>query len=494
MTTRLSNNTLHELSPRCPVPRYRRNGLGAGIVHIGVGGFNRSHLCVYLDDLLERGDSGEWAEFGVGLMEADQALHDALAAQDYLYGVLARDAEQQSYRVIGSLLGHLYAPGQTEEVIRRLGAPETKIISLTVTEGGYFVDDATKEFQAHHEAVKRDFENPGNPRTWLGFVAAAAEQRMRAGAGFTLLSCDNLRGNGDTAKAALLAYAELCSSGLRRWIETNVSFPNSMVDRITPRTTQADRETIARDFGVDDLAPVVCEPFRQWVLEDNFAAGRPRWEQAGAHFTGQVELYEKTKMRLLNGGHFAIAYCSALLDIEFVADAMADDDIRRLLQGFLAEAATTLHDLPGVSLSDYSAGVLHRFANPAIRDQVARICSDGSAKISKYVVPTVWDLLAEKKPVQVFALVIASWLRYLQAATESGRAIAIEDTGCQGIAQLIQAGKLRAALADPLVFGSLAAEFPAFAAAVEEQFAILNQSGVRAAIRRCLKEPVLAPN
>ena len=141
---------------------------------------------------------------------------------------------------------------------------------------------------------------------------------MRAGAGFTLLSCDNLRGNGDTAKAALLAYAELCSSGLRRWIETNVSFPNSMVDRITPRTTQADRETIARDFGVDDLAPVVCEPFRQWVLEDNFAAGRPRWEQAGAQFTGQVELYEKTKMRLLNGGHFAIAYCSALLDLSLI--------------------------------------------------------------------------------------------------------------------------------------------------------------------------------
>jgi mannitol 2-dehydrogenase len=476
------------------VPRYDRKRSIPGIVHIGVGGFNRSHLCVYLDDLLAMQVGGKrWAEFGVGLLPGDKQIHEALDSQDYIYGVLERDTGMQSYRVIGSLAGHLYAPEQHEAVLQRMTAPECEIISLTVTEGGYFLDDASGAFLADHPAVLHDLENPAKPQTWLGFVAEAAARRSaNGGAPLTLLSCDNLQGNGHAARTALLAFAAMRSNDLGTWIEANVAFPNSMVDRITPRTTEDDRDGIAQNFGVVDLSPVVCEPFRQWVLEDEFAAGRPAWEQVGVKMTTDVAPYERTKMRLLNGGHFCIAYCAALLGIPYVADALADPLLRALLTQFLAEVRPTLRDLPGIDLNDYSASVIQRFSNATIRDQIARICSDGSAKVPKFILPSLADLLAAgthpRILPRILPLVLASWLRYSRGFAEDGTTYAIADPGVAALAPFLAAGGSDAALALQVrpIFGDLAAQYPHFAVAVRKYLDEFRTDGVRATLTRAL--------
>jgi mannitol 2-dehydrogenase len=458
-------------------------------VHIGVGGFNRSHLAVYLDDLLEIGGENRWAEYGVGLLPADRGIHDALAAQDFLYGVLERDVGIENYRVIGSLVGHLYAPQEPEAVIARLAAPECRIISLTVTEGGYFLDDGSREFLAADAAIRRDLENPSQPTTWLGYVAAAVVRRKeQQGAPFTLLSCDNLQANGDTARKALLAFAELRGGGLRSWIETHVAFPNSMVDRITPRTTDEDRERIAAKFGVHDWSPVVTEPFRQWVLEDEFAAERPPWERVDVKMTTDVAPYEKTKMRLLNGGHFCIAYVAALLGFETVAEAVADAQLRELLTQFLAEVRGTLRDLPGIDLEEYAASVVRRFANPAIGDQIARICSDGSAKVTKFILPALVDLLESQAEPRILPLVIASWLRYQLGVAEDGRRYVIADPGVSVLDALVAAGAQSAsdALAVRPVFGNVGVWYPELAPSIQNELDNLRTIGVRASLAKAL--------
>ena len=321
----LCNSMLSRIPDSVVIPRYDRELVRPRLVHIGAGGFNRSHLCVYLDDLLSCTASQHWGEFGIGLLAPDKQINQALACQDHLYGVLELEGHGDKYRVIGSLVGHFYAPECTATVLERLSATECSIVSLTVTEGGYFIEDASGRFLADHPDIQHDLAHPDAPRTWLGYVAAAALRRMQADGGpFTLLSCDNLQSNGATARKALLAYADGCSAELRRWIENNVTFPNSMVDRITPKTTEEDRDRIARKFGVEDKAPVVCESFRQWVLEDDFAAGRPAWHLVGAQMTSDVAPYEETKMRLLNGGHFAIGYAADLVGLNYIFEAAGD--------------------------------------------------------------------------------------------------------------------------------------------------------------------------
>jgi mannitol 2-dehydrogenase len=487
----ISNRTLSQLSGGVAVPRYQRAGVVPGIVHIGVGGFNRSHLAVYLDDLLgldgllgietaERRGKKRWGEFGIGLMAGDRAIHEALVEQDYLYGVLERDAQVENYRVIGSLVGHHFAPEDSEAVIRQLASPECEIVSLTVTEGGYFQDDGggpgtPQSFRADDAAIRRDLENPGSPATWVGYVAAAAERRRQAGGrAFTLMSCDNLQGNGEAARRALLGFAELRGGGLRQWIEARVAFPNSMVDRITPRTSEADRERIAERFGVRDRTPVVTEPFRQWVLEDEFAAGRPEWEQAGVKMTAEVAPYEKTKMRLLNGGHFCIAYFAALLGMETVAQAVEDGLLRELLMQFLAEVRMTLRELPGIDLEEYARSVVERFSNPAIGDQIARICGDGPAKVTKFILPTLRDLLEAQERPRILPLVIASWMEYEENA-EAGEA----DTEKKAEAR-------RAAVA--AVMGGIGVEIPEIVATIKREQENLQAVGVRATLRKALRE------
>ena len=487
----LRNSTLGRLPALVARPAYDRGLLFPGLVHIGVGGFNRSHLAVYLDDLLNQGEAERWGEFGVGLLPADERIHAGLAEQDFLYGLLQVDSGEESYRVVGSLVGHLYAPQASEGVLERLASDACAIVSLTVTEGGYFIEDATGRFVDDHEEVRHDLEHPATPRTWLGYVAEAASRRMKRGGGpFTLLSCDNLQANGATARKALLSFAEARGAGLRRWMETNISFPNSMVDRITPRTTEENRAAIASNFGVLDLVPVVSEPFRQWVLEDAFAAERPAWERAGALLTSDVSPYEMTKMRLLNGGHSALGYAAELLGYSTIADAAGDPALRQLLMRFMAEARPTLKALPGIDLEAYSASIVQRFSNAAIRDQAERICSDGCAKMAKFMVPTLRDLLAEGSSPRILPFAIAIWLHYLSGRDENGRSLKISDPSLEYLRPFLDAGGGDAGLALAVrpLFGELAFTYPRLLSQVQAGLDALRSQGVRAAMAQTLEE------
>lgn len=485
----LRSSNLERVSSRAIVPAYDRAALVPAIVHIGAGGFNRSHLAVYLDDLLGRDDTARFAECGIGLRPRDSKIHAALAAQDHLYTLLIRDAEQKSARIIGSIIEHLYAPDSHEAVINRMSSAECAIVSLTVTEGGYFIDDGSGAFVDEHPDIQFDLAHPVTPRTFLGYLAEAANRRMVGGIEpFTVMSCDNVQLNGSVARNALLSFAEMRSPGLRRWIERNVAFPNSMVDRITPATTDADREFISAHFGISDLSPVVCEPFRQWVIENEFSSARPPWELVGAQLTSDVRPFEAIKMRLLNGGHSAIAYLAALLGHTYVSQAVDDPLLRAVLEQFLDEVTCTLPQAPGVDVAEYKKSIVRRFSNPTIRDQIPRICSEGSAKIAKFIVPTVRDLLVLAQKRRIVSFVVAAWLYAMRGIDEEGRATQIVDSSAHLFADFVRSGcrDERAAFGVRSVFGDLGAADNPFITDVKYDLDSLHSSGVREATSRAL--------
>jgi mannitol 2-dehydrogenase len=487
----LSNFALSRLHASIARPLYDRRRMVPGLVHIGAGAFNRSHLAVYLDDLLAFEHEPRWGEFAVGLLAADREIHRGLATQDHLYSLMQMDTGDETLRVVGSLVGHLYAPADPEAVLERMTAPECTIISLTVTEGGYFIEDASGRFLDEHIDLRHDLEDVSAPRTWLGYVTEAAARRMQMGRGpFTLLSCDNLQGNGSVARKALLAFAEARSAALRRWIEDSVTFPCSMVDRITPRTTNENRITIARKFGVEDAVPVVCEPFRQWVLEDSFAAPRPAFERAGAQLTANVAPYEKVKMRLLNGGHSTLGYFADLLGLHFIRDAATDALLRRLLKAYMEEVKPTVPKLSGIDVDDYADTVVRRFSNAAIGDQVARICSQGCAKVAKFLAPPLADLLRSGGTPRVLPLVIAGWLHYQRGANEDGQPMTMADEQAALLKPFVESGytSARLALQVPALFGNLAAEFPGWVATVQHNLEMLCANGVRVTIAAVLDQ------
>ena len=487
----LSNSALAQLDASIGRPSYERAKAMPRLVHVGAGGFNRSHLAVYLDDLLGLPGEPRWGEVGVGLLLPDREIHDGLASQDGLYSLMEMESGNEHLRVVGSLVEHLYAPDQTEAVLARMAAAECAIISLTVTEGGYFLEDATGRFLSDSADVRQDLEHPKSPVTWLGYVAEAAERRRALGRGpFTLLSCDNLQGNGAMARRALMAFAELRGAGLPQWIERNVTFPCSMVDRITPRTTEENRALILERFGVVDRTPVVCEPFRQWVLEDHFAAGRPAFEDVGVEMTKDVVPYEKMKMRILNGGHSTLGYFADLLGIGFIHEAAADEQLHRLLLAYIEEVKPVVPRLPGIDLDTYAATVVRRFSNTAIHDQVSRICSEGCAKIAKFLVPSLADLLRGGSMPRILSLVIAGWLHYQRGADEQGRAMVMADAQAPLLKPFVKAGccDARSVLEESAVFGSLAAEFPAWASRVQQYLECLRARGVRPTIATVLDD------
>jgi mannitol 2-dehydrogenase len=487
----LRNSTLSQLPESIDRPLYDRRCLVPGLVHIGAGAFNRSHLAVYLDDLLKHADEPRWGELAVGLLPADMEINKGLTAQEDLYSLMQMDTGEESLRVVGSLAGHLYAPEDPDAVLARMTAAECSIISLTVTEGGYFIEDSSGRFLEEHQDIHHDLENPATPRTWLGYVAEAAARRMQMDRGpFTLLSCDNLQGNGKIARKALLAFAGARSGALQRWIEEHVSFPCSMVDRITPRMTDENRIAIAAKFGVEDAVPVVCEPFRQWILEDEFAAPRPAFERVGAQMTTDVASYEKMKMRLLNGGHSTLGYFADLLGLNLIRDAAADPLLRRLLKAYMDEVKPAVPKLPGIDLNEYADTVMRRFANTAIRDQVARICSEGCAKMTKFLAPPLTDLLRSGSSPRVLPLVIAGWLHYQRGIDERGRTMTMADGQVELLKAFIESGCGSAVLAlqVPALFANLTADFPAWAATVQRDLEMMRANGVRATIATVLDQ------
>jgi mannitol 2-dehydrogenase len=398
---RLGQDRLAEIAASgIPVPTYDRTSLQPAIVHVGVGGFHRAHLAVYVHELASRG-SGVGI-VGLGLLAADAEMAAALRGQDCLYTLIEKDVGEPSAQVIGSITRFVHAPAAHDTAAWELiAAPDTAILSLTVTESGY--------------AEPPGMEGAAGGRTTFDRIAAALAIRRDRGAGpLTILSCDNLPRNGDAARAATLSAAGRLDRTLPQWVEDQCTFPNSMVDRITPATAPEDREWLRDSAGIDDAWPVVSEPFRQWVMEDDFATDRPPWDEAGALFTDRIDDWEQYKLRMLNAGHSSIAYLSALAGITYVHEALAVPAIRTFLEGLLnREAIPTLVEIPGHPREEYAACVVERFANPGVRDQIARVCIDGSAKFPTFLIPTIEWQMEHGGPIDRAATALAGWARYL---------------------------------------------------------------------------------
>jgi fructuronate reductase/mannitol 2-dehydrogenase len=452
----LNDRTAASLAGRLDVPAYDRAALTPAIVHIGVGGFHRAHQAVYLDDLARIGHTG-WGEIGVGLRST--TIRDALTPQDGLFTVVERGARGDAARVVGSMIGYRYAPDDPQAVLDVLADRRTRIVTLTITGGGYHVD-STGVFRGDEPAVLADLASPTVPTTAAGYLVEALDRRRRAGLpGFTVLSCDNLPDNGACARASVLGFARLRDDRLARWIDANVSFPASMVDRITPETDDAVRRLVADLFDVRDRSPVVTEPFRQWVVEDDFCQGRPPLEDVGVQFVGDVAPYRLMKTRLLNAGHSALGYLGVLTGgYRTTSEAMANPLIADYLAVLMREeVAPLLPAVPGVDLGAYQRTVLERFANPRISDQLSRLCGRGSTKMPAYLLPSLHEARRQGRPALLLTLAVAAWSCYLRGYDLSGNPIDVRDARRDALQALAMAGgnDPRPLLADRAVFGRL---------------------------------------
>ncbi|CAN7465000.1 mannitol dehydrogenase family protein [Neorhizobium sp. LjRoot104] len=427
MTVKLSLASLNDAAATAAVPAYDPKGLTAGILHFGVGNFHRAHQAIYLDDLFNTGRAHDWAIIGAGVMPSDGAMRDKLKAQDFLTTVVEQDNNRTAARITAPMID-IIAPGDVATLIETLADPNIRIVSMTITEGGYFID-ASGAFNPAHPAIAEDGRNPANPKTVFGLILAGLKERKARGiTPFTIMSCDNIPGNGEVTENAVIGLAKLSDPEFAHWIHQNVAFPNSMVDRITPATGQREIDILRQDFGIDDNWPVFCEEFKQWVMEDKFPAGRPRLEEVGVQFVADVAPYELMKIRILNGGHAAIAYPAALLDIHFVHEAME----HKLIRGFLEklekdEIIPVIPPVPNTNLIDYYKLIERRFSNPKIGDTIPRLAQDGSNRQPKFILPSTADRLAKGQDIIGLSLVSALWCRYFAGTSDSGKEIVFND-------------------------------------------------------------------
>ena len=447
---------------------------------------------MYLDRLMRAGRAMDWGICGVGILPGDARMRDALAAQDHTYSLtLKHPGGRRETSVIGAVHDYLLAPEDPEAVLAVMSAPTTRIVSLTITEGGYNVDDDTGEFRTQTPGALHDAAHPHRPTTAVGYVVEALRRRRTAGtAPFTVMSCDNLPGNGRVARTAVVAQAAMSDPDLAAWIEKHVAFPNCMVDRITPVTTQADVDELAA-AGIADAWPVTCEPFAQWVLEDDFPAGRPPWEEVGVQMVDDVVPYELMKLRLLNASHQGLAHWGRLLGIEYAHEAAADPDIAAWVRAYLErEALPRLRPVPGIDLGEYVDTLFARFTNEAIADTLARLAQDASNRMPKFVLPTVRENLAVDGPVRLGAAMVAAWALGDEGVDERGEPIVVDDPAWAGLAERAarqRAGETLAVVGDEAVFGDLAAD-ERFTAAFSEELAALRTQGARARMRALVAE------
>ncbi|WP_394751245.1 mannitol dehydrogenase family protein [Spongiimicrobium salis] len=427
----LQQQNLEELASHMPVPIYNRMDNKIGIVHIGVGGFHRAHQANYLHQLRQLGEASDWGICGIGLREADTKLSNILKKQDHLYTLIVKHPDGKiEPHVIGSIVNFEMGTTNPERVIARIANADTKIVSLTITEGGYNFNPTTGEFNFDNPDIQHELQSPDDPKTVYGFLTAALKRRRDAELpAFTILSCDNIEHNGDMARRMLLAFAKEQDKDLAKWIAQEVCFPNSMVDRITPVTAKADIDTLAQSFGVADAWPVTCEPFIQWVVEDKFSNGRPSFEKVGVQFVHDVGPYEKMKLRLLNAGHSVLGILGAIHGHPTINACVEDEVFANYLRAFLDEEATpVLGDIEGINLKEYKDSLLERFANPNIKDSVSRICSESSAKLPKFLIPTIHENLAIGGSIKFGTLVLAAWCYYSdKEANQNGQPLNILD-------------------------------------------------------------------
>jgi mannitol 2-dehydrogenase len=491
MATTLNTANLSRLDPKIQVPKYDRQKVSPGIMHIGVGGFHRAHQALYMDDLFQQGGDPRWGYCGVGLLQPDVRMRDVMHSQDCLYTLVERSLEGDKARIIGSIVQFLFAPDDPQTVIERLASPETRIVSLTITEGGYYIDQSTGELDTSHPDIQYDLAHPHEPHCSFGYLLEALDRRrVRGLPPFTLMSCDNIQSNGEVARKMLSAFAELRDPVLRNWLSDTCIFPNSMVDRITPATTDEHRKLVTDKFGIADGWPVMTEAFKQWVIEDAFEHGRPAWERVGAQMTTDVLPYEKMKLRLLNASHQALCYIGMLLGYQLVHETMGDRDIRKLVEKMMDDEVTpVLSAVPGVDLKEYKRTLIDRFANAAIRDQLSRIGIYGSSGIPKFVLPSIEEQLQRGGPIKLLSFSVASWFRYLTGLDESGREMPMLDPMAQTLRERAKAAQ---ADAGPLlsmreVFSERLQNSPVFAKQVSDTLQSFYQQGARATLVASLR-------
>ena len=490
---KLNNKNLPHFSSDISRPAYDVQAVKTGIAHIGVGGFHRAHLAFYMDKLLADVRSNEWGICGIGLRPEDKKIKQALQEQDFFYTLFElSDASEKEVRITGSIREFYLAEDELDKVLDNLSSPAIKIVSLTITEGGYCTDDSTGEFLSHLPIIQHDLQNPLAPQSVFGVLTEALRRRKENNISpFTVLSCDNLPHNGRVARQALLTFAGMLDQSLANWIASNVSFPNSMVDRITPATSKAHCQQLYDQYGIEDQWPVVCEPFTQWVVEDAFCNGRPEWEKVGVQFTEDVTPYENMKISLLNGSHLALTYLGTLLGYEFAHQTMQDPLLKQFVRTFMDEDVTPLlAQAPGIDFDEYKDTLIQRFSNPVICDQLTRISSDGSSKFPKFIFPTLLSLIKQGKPLGRCCLIVSAWAYYLAGRDEKGNDFLILDPRKEKMQKICQQEKdfTDEFLGVYEVFGNTIPASQRFVETFREQLVSLKELGVKKTIISVLEK------
>ena len=485
----LSRATLSRLAPTIHVPGFDPAAVTPGIVHLGLGGFHRAHMARFTHSLMERRpDMLGWGIVGAGLLPADRRMHDALAPQNGLYTLVERSGTAETVSVIGSIARLVHAGDSSAALLAAIDQPSIRIVSLTVTENGYCLNPATKRLDTAHALIAHDLANPGQPKSAVGIIVEAYRRRMATGqAAFTALSCDNIQHNGNVLRQAVLELARLRDPALAAWIEREARFPNTMVDRITPVTAAEDVADLTARYGIADNWPVFAETFTQWVIEDDFAQGRPAWEDVGAQFVADVSPYEFMKLRLLNASHLAVAALGRLAGYTYIDETMRDDTLRRYMQALMdRETGPTLPPVPGIDLALYKATLIERFANPTIKDTVERVNTDAPLNV---LVDPIRDRLKQGESVDLLALALAAWMRRMRGEDEAGQPIEIRHPLADALrAKAIEGGGDPAPmLGIERLFGELADD-AMFVATVRKWLTSLYAVGAKATVQRAERE------
>ena len=488
MMDRLSARTLPRLPHTVTTPAYERMKITPGIVHLGVGAFHRAHQAVFIDDCLNRGETG-WGIVAASLRSPD--TRDAIEPQDNLYTFCLRDGQSERLRIVGSILETVVAPENPERLVERMADPRVLIVTLTVTEKGYLTNLASRSLLRDHPDIVHDLENPERPRSIFGFILAATRRRRAEGSlPLTLLSCDNLPANGHVLRKLLLEFASLADQDLASFIEANIACPGSMVDRIVPATSDADRDAISATLGLSDAWPVVAEPYFRFVIEDRFPHGRPALEKSGVEFVDDVEPYEHMKLRMLNGSHSAIAAIGQIVSLATVADAWAEKTVRDFIDVYWREVGRTLD--PAVDGSEFAAGLRQRFANPSLQHKTMQIASDASQKVPLRILSPLRELLAEKAECGAVIFAVALWIRSCAEEDEKGHPITILDPAFREWDSPDQLAMAPDAVVDRFLafertFGSDLPANETFVLALKAAYRNIREQGALAAIGRFLK-------
>ena len=487
----LSGESLHSLPPAVAVPGYDFASLPVGIVHLGIGAFHRAHQAAYTDDAIGIA-GGPWGICGVSLRSPD--VRDRMGPQDCLYTVVEKSRTGISYRVLGSVREVLFRGDDLEAILTRVAAPATRILSLTITEKGYCHDPATGEPNLGHPDIAHDFAQPDDPVSAVGLIVLALARRRAAGGGpLTVLCCDNLPHNGCLVEKLVAGFARERDAALAAWIAANVTFPSTMIDRIVPATTAGDLADVRLALGVLDSAPVVCEPFRQWVIEGQFAAGRPAWELAGAQLVADVTPFEVMKLRLLNASHSMLAYLGFLAGHETIWQVAGEPDFVALMRGLMEEVTPTLALPAGIDVAAYKAALVERFGNPALPHRTQQIAMDGSQKLPQRLLGAIRDNLAAGRPIDHGALAVAAWMRYVSGSDESGREIAVSDPLAADFARIAAphrgdpAALARGLLGVTAIFGTDLPADSRFVAPVSSWLAALYADGAARTVARAVR-------